>query len=152
MRKRDICLGENKGADQLRSKISFAVTAKLISAFVFATWIVKFLYFLNPKFLLCLYSSVCVRPVRKSHCWFSHEAAHVMLTLSTVVQETLRETKSYPATDYYGSLRRKFSSPTLNLLRRTKSSIKILRDRSEWQLAHTGPLETTNMTKNNQHR
>ena len=30
--------------------ISFAITAKLISAFVFATWIVKFLYFLNPKF------------------------------------------------------------------------------------------------------
>ena len=44
---------------------SFAVTAKLISAFVFATQIVQFLYFLNPKFqasghLLCLYSSVCV--------------------------------------------------------------------------------------------
>ena len=38
-----------------------AVTAKLISAFVFATRIVQFLYFLNPKFpasshLLCLYS------------------------------------------------------------------------------------------------
>ena len=68
----------------------------------------------------------------------SSEIQYVMLNLSTVVQETLRETKSYPSTDYYGSLKRKFSSPTLNLLRRTKSSIKILRDRSEWQLATCG--------------
>ena len=59
MRKPTICICQNKGADQ------FAVTAKLISAFVFATRIVQFLYFLNPKFpvsshLLCLYSPVCV--------------------------------------------------------------------------------------------
>ena len=33
-----------------KAQISFAVTVKLISAFVFATWIVQFLYFLNPKF------------------------------------------------------------------------------------------------------
>ena len=51
-------------------QISFAVTAKLISAFVFATWIVQSLYFLNPKFqasshLLWLYSPVCVGPGRK---------------------------------------------------------------------------------------
>ena len=58
-----------------------AITAKLISAFVFATRIVHFLFYLNPKFqdsssFLCLYRSVCVRPGRKPHCWFSHEAAH----------------------------------------------------------------------------
>ena len=51
-------------------QISFAVTAKLISAFVFATRIVQSLYFLNPKFqasnhLLWLYSPVCVGPGRK---------------------------------------------------------------------------------------
>ena len=39
-----ICIGENKGADQL------CITAKLISAFVFAVRIVQFLYFRNPKF------------------------------------------------------------------------------------------------------
>ena len=56
VRKPDFCLCENKGADQLRGnceadpQISFAVIAKLISAFVFATRIVQFLYFLNPKF------------------------------------------------------------------------------------------------------
>ena len=53
-----------------KTQISFAVTAKLISAFVFATRIVQSLYFLNPKFqasshLLWLYSAVCVGPGRK---------------------------------------------------------------------------------------
>ena len=33
-----------------KTQISFAVTAKLISAFVFTTWIVEYLFFLNPKF------------------------------------------------------------------------------------------------------
>ena len=70
-----ICIGENKGADQLRG-----YTAKLISAFVFATLIVQFLLYLTPKFQassLLLYRPVCVGPVRKPHCWFSHEAAHL---------------------------------------------------------------------------
>ena len=53
-----------------KAQISFAVTAKLISAFVFAIGIVHFLFLLNPKFqasmlLLGLYMSVCVRPGRK---------------------------------------------------------------------------------------
>ena len=48
-------------------QISFAVTAKLISAFLFATRIVQSIYFLNPKFqaschLLWLCSPVCVGP------------------------------------------------------------------------------------------
>ena len=47
-----------------------ASTAKLISAFVFATRIVQSLFFLNPKFqasshLLWLHSPPCVRPGRK---------------------------------------------------------------------------------------
>ena len=33
-----------------KAQISFAVTAKQISAFVFATLIVQFLFYLNPKF------------------------------------------------------------------------------------------------------
>ena len=53
-----------------KTQISFAVTAKLISAFVFATWIVQSLYFLNSKFRasrypLWLHSLVCVGPGRK---------------------------------------------------------------------------------------
>ena len=58
-------------------------SAKLISAFVFATRIVQFLFYLNPKFqasssFLCLNRPVCVIPVRKPHCWFSHEAAQII--------------------------------------------------------------------------
>ena len=70
MGKPTICIGENKDADQLRG----------VSAFVLAAGIVQFLFYLNPKFqasslLLCLYSPVCVGPVWKPHCWFSHKAA-----------------------------------------------------------------------------
>ena len=66
MRKPDICLCENKGVDQLCS----AVTAQLISTFVFITRIVQFLFFLNPKYhasnhLQRLYRPVCVGPGRK---------------------------------------------------------------------------------------
>ena len=62
------CICENNDADQLRS--NRAVTAKLISAFVFATPIVQSLYFLNLKFqdsshLMLLYSPVCVGPGQK---------------------------------------------------------------------------------------
>ena len=62
------------------------VTAKLISACVFATRILQFLFYLNLKFqasslLLCLYRSVCVGPVRKPHCWFSLEAAQIFFNL-----------------------------------------------------------------------
>ena len=66
-----------------KAQISFAVTAKLISAFVFATQIEKFLCFLNPKLpasshFLCMYTSVCVESVWKPHCWFSHDMAQMV--------------------------------------------------------------------------
>ena len=66
VRKPDFCVCENKDADQLRGNL----TAKLISAFVFATQIVQSLYFLNTKFLasshfMQLYSPVSVGPGRK---------------------------------------------------------------------------------------
>ena len=74
MEKPTICIGENKDADQLRGN----------RAFVFATRIVQFLFYLNLKFqasssFLC-FSVLCVGPVRKPHCWFSHEAAHLPLS------------------------------------------------------------------------
>ena len=51
-----------------KTQIRCAVTAQLISAFVFAIRIVQSFYFLNPKFQassyhLWLHSPVCVRPV-----------------------------------------------------------------------------------------
>ena len=75
MGKPTICIGENKDADQLRG---------YISVFVFATRIVQFLFYLNPKVqasssFLCLYRSVCVGPGRKPLCWFSQEAAHILI-------------------------------------------------------------------------
>ena len=53
-----------------KTQTSFSVTAHLISAFVFATHIVQFPYFLHSKLqvsshLLWLYSLVCVGPGRK---------------------------------------------------------------------------------------
>ena len=64
MRKPAFCTYENKDADQLRGN------REDDHAFVFATWIVKSLYFLNMKFqasshLVWLYSPVCVGPGRK---------------------------------------------------------------------------------------
>ena len=78
MGKPTICIGENKDADQLRGN------READHAFVFATRIEQFLFYLNPKFqafssFLCLYRSVCVGPVRKPHCWFSHEMAQIMV-------------------------------------------------------------------------
>ena len=76
-KKTTICIGKNKGADQLRINCG---ADQCLCFFVF-TWIVQFLYFLNPKFpayyhLLRLYRPVCVRPGRNPNCWFSHAQAH----------------------------------------------------------------------------
>ena len=55
-----------------KPQTSCAVTAQLISAFVFATQIVQSLFFLNPKFkasshLLWLFSPDCVGPAGRKH-------------------------------------------------------------------------------------
>ena len=66
-----------------KTQISCAITAQLISVFVFATWLVQSLFYLNPNFqasshLLWLYRPVCVRPEDR----FSHNEAHVIVTPS----------------------------------------------------------------------
>ena len=58
-----------------KTQSSFAVIAKLISAFIFAKRIVQSLYFLNPKFqasrhLLSLYSLVCSDQVGNQNVGF----------------------------------------------------------------------------------
>ena len=70
-----------------KTQISFALTAKLISAFVFATKLVQFLYFLNPKFqassyLLWLCRLVCVGPGRKPEDRFSQNEARIIVSVS----------------------------------------------------------------------
>ena len=88
MRKPTICICENKDADQLRGnreadqRLCFRYTDS------------KSLFFLNTKFhastsFLCLYSSDCVRPVRKPHCWFSHEAAQIFVILFSTITAML---------------------------------------------------------------
>ena len=61
MRKPDICFAYVK----TKTQISCAVTAQLISAFIFTTQIVQFLLypkFQDSNFFLRMYRPVCVRP------------------------------------------------------------------------------------------
>ena len=72
MEKPTICIGENKDADQLRGNRE--ADKRLCFRYSDST--------INPKFqasssFLCLYRPVYVGPVRKPHCWFSHQAAHM---------------------------------------------------------------------------
>ena len=74
MGKPTICIGENKDADQLRGnreadqRLCFRYTDCTIPLLSKSKFPVS-------SHLLCLYRAVCVGPVRKPHCWFSHEAA-----------------------------------------------------------------------------
>ena len=85
MRKLDFAYAKTK------AQISCAVTAQLISAFVFASQIVLFLVYLNPKcqassFLLQLYRLVCVGPGRKpQRTVFSRRGSYESDMLSTVL-------------------------------------------------------------------
>ena len=118
MRKPDFAYAKTK------SQISFAVTAKLISAFVFATRIVQFLFFLNPKIqasghLLCLYRTVCVRhgwkprrPVFLRHgsncldsCTFYSLALHYSQVYITNIKFILRN-------KYFQGVLKKYNTPT----------------------------------------
>ena len=78
MGKPTICIGENKDRDNREAdqRLCFRYS-------------VQFLFYLNPKFqasssFLCLYRPVCVVPVRKPHCWFSHEAAQIKVVYKGV--------------------------------------------------------------------
>ena len=70
-----------------KTQISLALTAKLNSAFVFASRIVQFLFYLNPKFeasshCLKLHRQVCVRPGRKNpKDQFFCVKAHISMTI-----------------------------------------------------------------------
>ena len=77
-----------------RHRSAFGVTAKLISAFVFAIQRVQSLYFLNPKFqasnyLLWLDSPVCVRPGRKPRRpVFSQRGSYLLVKTCMVFYDT----------------------------------------------------------------
>ena len=77
MGKPTICIGENKDADQLRGnreadqRLCFRYSDSTIPL------LLKSKFQASSSFLR-LYRPVCVEPVRKPHCWFSHEAAHLL--------------------------------------------------------------------------
>ena len=76
MGKPTICICQNKGADQLR--VNGEADQRLCFRYSDST-IPLLSKFPVSSHLLCLYSPICVGPVRKPHCWFSHEAAHLLL-------------------------------------------------------------------------
>ena len=109
-----------------KAMISFPVSAKLISAIVFTTWIVQSLYFLNPKFqasshLLWLYSLVCVRPGRKPRKpVFSQRGSNnndLICSLNFIVLSKINHTHSYPFLDMIHVLQIK-RQPHMSLLMR----------------------------------
>ena len=77
MRKPTICIGKNKGADQLRSnreadhRLCFRYTDSTIPLLL-KSEISSF------KPASDTVQPVCVGPVRKPQCWFSHEVAQIM--------------------------------------------------------------------------
>ena len=75
MGKPTICIGENKDADQRRGNRE--ADQRLCFRYSDST-IPLLLKFEASSSFLCLYRPVCVRPVRKPHCWFSHEMAQML--------------------------------------------------------------------------
>ena len=104
-------------------QISCAVTAQLISTFVFAIWIVQSLFYLNPKFqasshLLWLYSPVCVDPGRKSRRpVFSqrgsyHNSNRILLSVSLIEFDHMKMTTSVKLCLSYMTLLNKMLFPS----------------------------------------
>ena len=78
-----------------KATMSFAVTAKLITALVFATWYVQSLYFLNPRFqasnhLLWLSRLVCVLPSRNLRTFvFSRRGSIIIFCIHCCMSPSL---------------------------------------------------------------
>ena len=89
MGKPTICIGENKDADQLRGNRE----ADQRLCFRYSDSTIPLLHmYIHPKFqasssFLCLYRPVCVGPVRKPHCWFSHEAAFIKVLTARLLKK-----------------------------------------------------------------
>ena len=86
MGKPTTCIGENKDADQLRGnrdlcfRYSDSTIPLLLKSEIKAS-----------SYFLCLYMyrPVCVGPVRKPHCWFSHEAAQMLSYIHTQINRLI---------------------------------------------------------------
>ena len=71
---------KTKDADQLRGNRE----ADQRLCFCYSDSTVPLLLKSSSSFL-CLYRLVCVGPIRKPHCWFSHEAAQMLKYLQTEI-------------------------------------------------------------------
>ena len=103
MGKSAICIGENKDADQLRGNRE--ADQRLCFRYSYST--IPLL--LKPEISsLCLYRPVRVGPVQKQHCWFSHEAAHLLvcfgLNVSVSNIAVMSERATPPRYDHNGEL------------------------------------------------
>ena len=78
-----VCICKNKDADQLRGNCA---ADQIISAFVFATQIVQFFYFLSATFkyvaIFCGYTATVSDLVGNPNDRFSHDTAHVSFPFS----------------------------------------------------------------------
>ena len=93
MRKPDSCLCK------IKVQISCAVTAQLISAFVFPTRIVQFLFFLNLKFQAIFYSCTdrfVPDLVGTPKDRFSHVAAHMCVLYCRYLNSKLEAKDNLP--------------------------------------------------------
>ena len=77
-----------------KTQISFAVTAKLISAFVFTTYLEQFLFFLNrnlkPLAIFCSCTAWFVSDqVGNPEDRFSHNEAHIFVCIGGVLCDPL---------------------------------------------------------------
>ena len=101
---------------KIKTQISFAITAKLISTFVFATRIVQSVYFLNPKFqafshLLWLYSPVCVGPGWKpGRPVFSEQSSYGFFNINNY-----RKSPKFSDTQYFAVITLKFKQKRLSI-------------------------------------
>ena len=102
MGKPKICIGENKDADQLRGnreagqRLCFRHSDSIIHLLLKSE-------ISSSSSFLCLYRPVCVGPVRKPHCWFSHEAAHFVALNITRFHDQIIYNGSY---DYHLPMRK----------------------------------------------
>ena len=131
MGKPTICKGKNKDADQLRGNRE----ADQRLCFRYSDSTIPLLH-KSPKFqdsssFLCLYRPVCVGPVWKPHCWFSHETAHILMPLLPFqTNEGLRQLlQMFNILEKYGRHLLKPADQRSSMWRHIKNSNAIFRDR-----------------------
>ena len=97
VRKPTICIGENKDAE---------ADQRLCVRYTDSTLPLLFKYeiFQASSLILLLHRPVCVGPVRKPHCWFSHETA-IIFSGALKTSGSIIVWPAYPSKSYYATIR-----------------------------------------------